>query len=328
MDVRRTEMKAFSCNQELPAQSWWTYCYNTTAGLLACHLNPLNWKVIGPLWDHIHVTVQEEDLQSYPLIWVTAGCFPPVSYQKHTMGPTGSAYSLIVSEPQNRTAFGSMEPSAELQATWSWQGQPMALHCSSCNDRPLLSCWDSAGLGLLYFCCTALDWAGWSVHPTTQNREQATGKPLGFPAGNSSQDSSTSLQYRLRSFAVTNSMVCSPENKEECWQCSNAFITFITFTSVTRKLIARYLYSPFPFPPLPALLLRYIPPLWRALGFVSHYLIQLTVCFARERISLFLTLPHPDYTMYLVREFVFEFLWTLLREGSSELVRQSFALLF
>lgn len=166
-----------------------------------------------------------------------------------------------------------MEPSAELEDTRSQQGRPMALHCSSCKDKPLPSCWDSAGLELLYYCCTALDQFGWSVHATTQNREWNTGKPLGFPAGNSSQDSSTSLQTGCVAFTVTNSMVCSPKKKEECWQCSNAFITFITFTSVTRKLIARYLYSPFPFPPLPAWLLRYIPPLWRALGFVSHYLV-------------------------------------------------------
>ena len=74
-------------------------------------------------------------------------------------------------------------------------------------------------------------------------------------------------------FALMSSMIRSSENKEEHWQCSNAFITFITFTSVTRKLIARYLYSPFPFSPLPPLLLRYTCPLWRALGFVSQYLI-------------------------------------------------------
>lgn len=73
-------------------------------------------------------------------------------------------------------------------------------------------------------------------------------------------------------FAPMSSMVHSSEKKEESWQCSKAFITFINFTSVTMKLIARYLYSPFPFPPLPTLLLRYIHPLWRALGLVSQYL--------------------------------------------------------
>lgn len=122
-------------------------------------------------------------------------------------------------------------------------------------------CWGHHG-------CAALDQAACSVQPITDHRDGMLGSHQVFQLRVAHRTPLSLPGMGCIAFALMSSMIRSSENKEERWQCSNAFITFITFTSVTRKLIARYLYSPFPFPPLPALLLRYICPLWRALGFV------------------------------------------------------------
>lgn len=192
-------------------------------------------------------------------------------------------HSLIASALWGKIAFGSVEPSAELESTWSGQDEPVALHC---YRLPWQTSAISLGLLLVWGPPWSLQWASDNAEATTamlprlcaqctppHTTEMGTlGNHWVFLLGVAHRTPPPLSGMGCVAFDPMSSMVCSSENKEERWQCSNAFITFITFTSVTRKLIARYLYSPFPFPPLPPLLLRYIRPLWRALGFVSQYL--------------------------------------------------------